>query len=85
MTIRLLTLREVAEYLNVSERTLYNQRSAGSEPGSLGFRLSERGPVRFRLDDIEEFIDRRRAMANEPSELRPRRLDTWLDRRAEAR
>lgn len=52
MTDRALTIRQVAEYLQVTERTIYNLAWAGKLPG---FKV---GNIwRFKKDDIDKWIE----------------------------
>jgi excisionase family DNA binding protein len=54
---RLLTSREVAEHLGVSASTVLDRWERGDLPG---YRLwgAKGGPVRFRLSEIEEKLER---------------------------
>jgi predicted DNA-binding transcriptional regulator AlpA len=52
---RLLTLVEVAEYLQLPPASLHRQRGVGAKPGALGFRVGRH--VRFRRADLEAWID----------------------------
>ena len=56
MTDRLLTARELGEYLGLSTSTVLDRWQAGDLPG---FRLFGRkgGPVRFRLCEVEVVLD----------------------------
>jgi excisionase family DNA binding protein len=51
---RLLTARQVADWLNVSVRTVWSLRSAGT------LKATKVGPkaTRFRREDVQKFIDR---------------------------
>jgi excisionase family DNA binding protein len=51
-TDRALTVKDVASYLNVDEKTIYRLVSKGSIPG---FKVS--GSWRFQLHDIQGWID----------------------------
>jgi predicted DNA-binding transcriptional regulator AlpA len=53
-TERLLTVREVAEWLNVAEGTLRYWRHTHRGPRS----LTLQGGVRYRAGDIEEWLER---------------------------
>jgi excisionase family DNA binding protein len=57
---RLLTARELAEYLGVSTATVLDRWEQGELPG---FRLFGRkgGPVRFRLSEVEAVLETWRA------------------------
>jgi predicted DNA-binding transcriptional regulator AlpA len=55
MADRLLTLDEVADYLQLPPASLHRQRYVGDPPGSLGFRVGRY--VRFRRADIEQWIE----------------------------
>ncbi len=52
VTERLLTIREVAEWLAISPETLYYWRHVHKGPRS----LKVGGAVRYRISDIEEWI-----------------------------
>ena len=56
MTERLLTARELAELLGLSAGTILDWHEAGRIPS---FRLGARkgGPVRFRLSEIEAWLE----------------------------
>jgi excisionase family DNA binding protein len=51
-TNKALTVKDVASYLNVDEKTIYRLVSKGSIPG---FKVS--GSWRFQLQDIQGWID----------------------------
>lgn len=50
---RLLSLRETAEYLGVTEHTIYQWRYQGTGPTG----LKVGGRVRYRLSEIEAWLD----------------------------
>jgi len=52
MTEEIFTLREVASYLKLAEKTAYRLASEGKLPG---FKVG--GSWRFRSNDIEEWIE----------------------------
>ncbi len=52
MTDEILTLKEVAEYLKLAEKTAYRLAAEGKLPG---FKVG--GSWRFKADDIERWID----------------------------
>ena len=54
MPTDILTIREVADYLKVTERTLYRLVQDGEVPG---FKVG--GSWRFRRDDLEQWITQR--------------------------
>jgi excisionase family DNA binding protein len=61
VTDRLLTAREVAEWLGLSSSTVLDWFEAGRLPG---FRLGRvGGPVRFRQDEIDVWIEGRRVQS----------------------
>jgi excisionase family DNA binding protein len=51
-----MTVRDVAGYLNVDEKTIYRLAKRGEIPG---FKVA--GTWRFRLEDIERWIEERKA------------------------
>jgi len=52
MSIEILTIREVAEYLKINEKTAYRLTSEGKLPA---FKVG--GSWRFRRTEIEQWID----------------------------
>jgi excisionase family DNA binding protein len=52
MTDKILTLKEVAEYLKLAEKTAYRLAAEGKLPG---FKVG--GSWRFKRDDIEKWIE----------------------------
>ena len=61
----ILTLKEVADYLKLTERTLYRLTQDGKLPG---FKVGN--SWRFRLRDIEAWIEDRKAEARRTGERR---------------
>lgn len=59
---RLLSLRELAEYLSVSEESVYRWRRTGDGPP--GIKLA-RGAIRYREADVAAWLD---AQADRPKE-----------------
>lgn len=57
MPERLLTLKEMAEYLRLTPGALYMQRHRGEKPGVLGIRVGRK--ILFRPSDIDRFLDER--------------------------
>lgn len=57
MTERTLTIKELAKYLNVTERTIYNLLERGELPG---FKVGANW--RFRKEDIDEWIEGNKKM-----------------------
>jgi excisionase family DNA binding protein len=64
-TNKALTVKDVASYLNVDEKTIYRLVSKGSIPG---FKVS--GSWRFQLQDIQGWIDRQKAGAQSAARKR---------------
>lgn len=58
MTERTLTTKELAEYLNVTERTIYNLLERGELPG---FKVGVNW--RFRREDINTWIENNKKMS----------------------
>lgn len=54
-----LTVKDVASFLNVDEKTIYRLVSKGSIPG---FKVS--GSWRFQMHDIQGWIDRQKSSAS---------------------
>jgi hypothetical protein len=59
MERRLLTLREMAEYLHMTPGALYTQRYRGDKPGALGIRVGRK--ILFRPSEVDRFLDELRA------------------------
>ena len=57
-TNKALTVKDVASYLNVDEKTIYRLVSKGSIPG---FKVS--GSWRFQLQDIQGWIEKQKSAA----------------------
>ena len=57
MTERTLTIKELAKYLNVTERTIYNLLERGELPG---FKVGVNW--RFRREDIDKWIEDNKKM-----------------------
>ena len=57
MTDQLMTLKEVAQYLKLAEKTAYRLASEGKLPG---FKVG--GSWRFKKIDIEEWIQERKGV-----------------------
>lgn len=64
-TNKALTVKDVASYLNVDEKTIYRLVSKGSIPG---FKVS--GSWRFQLQDIQRWIDLQKAGAQSAARKR---------------
>ncbi|MCG8463345.1 MAG: helix-turn-helix domain-containing protein [Xanthomonadales bacterium] len=56
MTDQILTLKEVADYLKLAEKTAYRLAAEGQLPG---FKVG--GSWRFKKDDIEDWIAEQKA------------------------
>ncbi|WP_085299716.1 methylation-associated defense system helix-turn-helix domain-containing protein MAD1 [Cognaticolwellia mytili] len=56
MVDQILTLKEVAAYLKLTEKTAYRLASEGKLPG---FKVG--GSWRFKRDDLEKWIEERKA------------------------
>ena len=59
-----MTVRDVAAFLNVDEKTIYRLAQNGDLPG---FKVL--GSWRFQRPDLEVWIDRRKLIAKKKSEL----------------
>ena len=55
--MKLLTLREIAESLQVSERTIRRLVNRGD---LAGFKVGDRGQVRVKSEDLEAYLERQR-------------------------
>ncbi len=77
---QLLTIRELAVYLDVPIKTLYAWRYQGEGP--TGFRIGKH--VRYRWSDIEQWIRERIAVSErDRQESRPTH-DSWVGSRVES-
>lgn len=59
--MKLLTLREVADALQVSERTIRRLVNRGD---LVGFKVGDRGQVRVKSEDLEAYLERQRVQVN---------------------
>lgn len=59
--MKLLTLREIAESLQVSERTIRRLVNRGD---LAGFKVGDRGQVRVKSEDLEAYLERQRVHAD---------------------
>ncbi len=60
MTDEILTLKEVAEYLKLAEKTAYRLTAEGRLPG---FKVG--GSWRFKRDDVHSWIETQKAGGNQ--------------------
>ena len=60
MTDKILTLKEVAEYLKLTEKTAYRLAAAGKLPG---FKVG--GSWRFKREDIDRWIEEQKKKETE--------------------
>ena len=60
MTDQLMTLKEVAQYLKLAEKTAYRLASEGKLPG---FKVG--GSWRFKEDDIDTWIEQQKTGASD--------------------
>lgn len=61
--MKLFTLREVATALQVSEKTIRRLISRGD---LVGFKVGDRGQVRVKNEDLEDYLNRQRVHAQDP-------------------
>ena len=54
---RLLTVRETAQFLGISERSIYNQLGKGAKRRFPVKPLRMGGSIRFDIDDLNEYIE----------------------------
>ena len=59
--MKLLTLREIAESLQVSERTIRRLVNRGD---LAGVKVGDRGQVRVKSEDLEAYLERQRVHAD---------------------
>lgn len=67
-----LTVREVATYLNVDEKTVYRLAKRGQIPG---FKVA--GTWRFKKDDIDAWIEARKAAASSDAAAATKPRGNW--------
>jgi|TARA_R110000796_G_scaffold102044_14_gene210928 excisionase family DNA binding protein len=60
MIDQILTLKEVAEYLKLTEKTAYRLASEGKLPG---FKIG--GSWRFKRDDLESWIESKKSIKSD--------------------
>lgn len=60
MTDEILTLKEVAEYLKLAEKTAYRLAAEGKLPG---FKVG--GSWRFRREDVQQWIDEQKQIGRD--------------------
>ena len=60
MTDEILTLKQVAEYLQLAEKTAYRLAAEGKLPG-----LKVGGSWRFKREDLEDWIEQQKQNTNE--------------------
>lgn len=63
--LKLLTLRDVAEALQVSERTIRRLVNRGD---LVGFKVGDRGQVRVKSEDLEAYLERQRVHAGDQTD-----------------
>ena len=62
-TLRLLTVEEVAQLLQIPAKSIYSQRHRGAMPGSLGIRVGRF--IRFRPDTLERWLSSQDSSIND--------------------
>lgn len=67
MTDQILTLKEVAAYLKLAEKTAYKLAAEGKLPG---FKVG--GSWRFKKEDIEHWIEAKKKTSNKVDSVRPK-------------
>jgi excisionase family DNA binding protein len=70
--LKLLTLREVADALQVSERTIRRLVNRGD---LVGFKVGDRGQVRVKSEDLEAYLERQRVHANGQADTHHHEVD----------
>ena len=60
---RLLTANEVAEFTGLGRGTLYRKRKDGTGPRFIRLGQGAQAPIRYRLNDVEAWIDECSAVA----------------------
>jgi excisionase family DNA binding protein len=70
--LKLLTLREVADALQVSERTIRRLVDRGDLSG---FKVGDRGQVRVKCEDLEAYLERQRVHADGQADAPQREVD----------
>ena len=59
--MKLLTIREVADALQVAERTIRRLVNRGD---LVGFKVGDRGQVRVKSEDLEAYLERQRVQVS---------------------
>lgn len=62
MNDQILTLKEVASYLKLAEKTAYRLASEGKLPG---FKVG--GSWRFKREDLEAWIEKQKSVSEQPT------------------
>jgi len=70
--LKLLTLREVADALQVSERTIRRLVNRGD---LAGFKVGDRGQVRVKSEDLEAYLERQRVHATGQTDTHHNEVD----------
>jgi excisionase family DNA binding protein len=70
--LKLLTLREVADSLQVSERTIRRLVNRGD---LVGFKVGDRGQVRVKSEDLEAYLERQRVHVNGQADTHHHEVD----------
>ena len=70
--MKLLTIREVADALQVSERTIRRLVNRGD---LVGFKVGDRGQVRVKSEDLEAYLERQRVHADGQTEAHHQEVD----------
>ncbi len=71
-TLKLLTLREVADALQVSEKTIRRLVIRGD---LVGFKVGDRGQVRVKSEDLEAYLERQRVHADGQTDAHHHEVD----------
>ena len=70
--MKLLTLREIADALQVSERTIRRIVNRGD---LVGFKVGDRGQVRVKSEDLEAYLERQRVHAEDQATTHHHEVD----------
>lgn len=70
--MKLFTLREIAEALQVSERTIRRLVSRGD---LTGFKVGDRGQLRVKSEDLDAYLERQRVRADGQTDAHDQEFD----------